>query len=298
MLEGLWGHQEPPSTLGVGAEAEHPSARSAPGLWGPSGSTPKRAVWDPQWYGDGQSERHRDSSVGSSRLPTQHCEPCHSCTLSLSRGQCSFPVCPSDCLSLAQLSAPCATAMSRSPPAAEDQTFLLEYRCHPLRSGPPAPTSPPGKRNPDPAMGCFPLAEPRRIVLSTDSPAALKVGTQQLIPRSLAVSTKTKNPTRNPSTGSIPQAACSGQKRASVPSVTVQGDTEEDGGGMLKRNLRNMSYRAAMKGAGTEMEPVSTVPTLKPMLEEGSAPPARSPGRSKVGLVRGWSPVVMGTGVG
>lgn len=67
---------------------------------------------------------------------------------------------------------------------------------------------------------------------------------------------------------------------------------------MLKRNLRNMSYRAAMKGAGTEMEPVSTVPTLKPMLEEGSAPPARSPGRSKVGLVRGWSLVVMGTGVG
>ncbi|XP_052547933.1 rho guanine nucleotide exchange factor 16 isoform X1 [Tympanuchus pallidicinctus] len=176
--------------------------------------------------------------------------------------------------------------MSRSPSAAEDQTFLLEYRCHPLRSGPPAPTSPPGKRNPDSAMSCFPMAEPRRIVLSTDSPAALKVGTQQLIPRSLAVSTKTKNPTRNPSTGSIPDAACLGQKRTSVPSVTLQEDTEEDGGGMLKRNLRNMSYRAAMKGTGTEMEPVSTVPTLKPLLEEGSAPPARSPGRSKKNLGR------------
>ncbi|XP_042687256.1 rho guanine nucleotide exchange factor 16 isoform X1 [Centrocercus urophasianus] len=176
--------------------------------------------------------------------------------------------------------------MSRSPPAAEDQTFLLEYRCHPLRSGPPAPTSPPGKRNPDSAMSCFPMAEPRRIVLSTDSPAALKVGTQQLIPRSLAVSTKTKNPTRNPSTGSIPDAACLGQKRTSVPSITLQEDTEEDGGGMLKRNLRSMSYRAAMKGTGTEMEPVSTVPTLKPLLEEGSAPPARSPGRSKKNLGR------------
>ncbi|XP_015738022.1 rho guanine nucleotide exchange factor 16 isoform X2 [Coturnix japonica] len=183
-----------------------------------------------------------------------------------------------------ELSAPCTAAMSHSPPA-DDQTFLLEYRCHPLRSGPPAPTSPPGKRNPDPTMGCFPLAEPRRIVLSTDSPAALKVGTQQLIPRSLAVSTKTKNPTRNPSTGSSPEAACSGQKRASVPSITLQEDTE-DGGGMLKRNLRNMSYRAAMKGTGMEMEPVSTVPTLKPLAEEGSAPPARSPGRSKKSLGR------------
>lgn len=142
------------------------------------------------------------------------------------------------------------------------------------------------------------MADPRRIVLSTDSPAALKVGTQQLIPRSLAVSTKTKNPTRNPSTGSVPDAACLGQKRTSVPSVTLQEDTEENGGGMLKRNLRSMSYRAAMKGTGTEMEPVSTVPTLKPLLEEGSAPPARSPGRSKVGLVQGWSLVVMGTGVG
>lgn len=75
LLEGLWGHQEPPSTLGVGAEAEHPSAWSAPGLWAPSGSTLKRAVWDPQWYSDGQSERHRDSGVGSSRLPTQYPQP-------------------------------------------------------------------------------------------------------------------------------------------------------------------------------------------------------------------------------
>uniref|UniRef100_A0A803YS80 Rho guanine nucleotide exchange factor 16 n=1 Tax=Meleagris gallopavo TaxID=9103 RepID=A0A803YS80_MELGA len=268
----------------VGAEAERPSARSAPELLGSvridaQAEQPTRCC-------DGQSEHHRDSSAGSSRLPTQHCELCHTCILSLSRGRCSFPVCPSDCLSLAQLSTPCASAMSRSPPAAEDQTFLLEYRCHPLRSGPPAPTSPPGKRNPDSAMSSFPMAEPRRIVLSTDSPAALKVGTQQLIPRSLAVSTKTKNPTRNPSAGSIPDAACSGQKRASVPSITLQEGTEEDGGGMLKRNLRNMSYRAAMKGTGTEMEPVSTVPTLKPLLEEGSAPPARSPGRSKRTLGR------------
>nr|XP_047923466.1 rho guanine nucleotide exchange factor 16 isoform X4 [Anser cygnoides] len=181
--------------------------------------------------------------------------------------------------------------MSRSPPGSnvEDKPLLLEYRCHPLRQGPPTSTSPSGTRSPDsaplPAAGPFPLAEPRRIVLSTDSPAALKVGTQQLIPRSLAVSTKTKNPSRHPSTGAASsgqEPAWPDQKRASIPSISLEEEEdEEDGRGMLKRNLRNMSYRAAMKGLGTEPEPVAAVPSLKPVLEDGGAPPARSPGRNK-----------------
>lgn len=184
--------------------------------------------------------------------------------------------------------------MSRSPPGSnvEDKPLLLEYRCHPLRQGPPTSTSPSGTRSPDsaplPAAGPFPLAEPRRIVLSTDSPAALKVGTQQLIPRSLAVSTKTKNPSRHPSTGAAgsgQEPAWPDQKRASIPSISLEEEEdEEDGRGMLKRNLRNMSYRAAMKGLGTEPEPVAAVPSLKPVLEDGGASPARSPGRNKVGL--------------
>lgn len=181
--------------------------------------------------------------------------------------------------------------MSRSPHSsnADDKPLLLEYRCHPLRQGPPSsiPTSPSGTRSPDsaPPLGPFPLAEPRRIVLSTDSPAALKVGTQQLIPRSLAVSTKTKNPSRPLSTGaasSSQEPAWPDQRRASIPSINLEEEEdEEDGRGMLKRNLRNMSYRAAMKGLGTEMEPAAAAPSLKPMLEEGSAPRARSPGRNK-----------------
>nr|XP_047923465.1 rho guanine nucleotide exchange factor 16 isoform X3 [Anser cygnoides] len=184
-----------------------------------------------------------------------------------------------------------AATMSRSPPGSnvEDKPLLLEYRCHPLRQGPPTSTSPSGTRSPDsaplPAAGPFPLAEPRRIVLSTDSPAALKVGTQQLIPRSLAVSTKTKNPSRHPSTGAASsgqEPAWPDQKRASIPSISLEEEEdEEDGRGMLKRNLRNMSYRAAMKGLGTEPEPVAAVPSLKPVLEDGGAPPARSPGRNK-----------------
>uniref|UniRef100_A0A8C3C3B3 Rho guanine nucleotide exchange factor 16 n=1 Tax=Cairina moschata TaxID=8855 RepID=A0A8C3C3B3_CAIMO len=186
---------------------------------------------------------------------------------------------------------PCAAAMSRSPPSsnADDKPLLLEYRCHPLRQGPPSsiPTSPSGTRSPDsaPPLAPFPLAEPRRIVLSTDSPAALKVGTQQLIPRSLAVSTKTKNPSRHPSTGAAgsgQEPAWPDQRRASIPSISLEEEEdEEDGRGMLKRNLRNMSYRAAMKGLGTETEPAAAAPSLKPVLEEGSAPPARSPGRNK-----------------
>ncbi|KFV19296.1 Rho guanine nucleotide exchange factor 16, partial [Tauraco erythrolophus] len=127
---------------------------------------------------------------------------------------------------------------------------------------------------------------PRRIVLSTDSPAALKLGTQQLIPKGLAVSTKAKNiPVRHQSFGaaglSREPLGPDHPKRASVPSFSLEMEVEDDGGGALKRNLRNMSYRAAMKGLGTEPEPVNAMPSLKPVSEEGSTLPARSPGRNK-----------------
>ncbi|KAM6116763.1 rho guanine nucleotide exchange factor 16 [Phoenicopterus ruber ruber] len=185
--------------------------------------------------------------------------------------------------------------MSRSPPgsSADDKTFLLEYRCHPVRPEPPSPTSPTGKHSsaaaPDAvsplAAGSPTSAEPRRIVLSTDSPAALKMGTQQLIPKSLAVSTKTKNnPSRHQSfgaAGSSREPPGADPKRLSVPSLSLEAEVEDDGGGALKRNLRNMSYRAAMKGLGAELEPASAVSSLKPVSEEGSALPARSPGRNK-----------------
>ncbi|NWX88168.1 ARHGG factor, partial [Nothoprocta pentlandii] len=124
--------------------------------------------------------------------------------------------------------------------------------------------------------------EPRRVVLSTESPAALKVGTQQLIPKSLAVSTKTKSPSRHQSFGAASkEPLCPNPKRASAPSISLEAEVEDDYGGALKRNLRNMSYRAAMKGQGAEPEPTNAVASLKPVLEEGSAMPARSPGRNK-----------------
>ncbi|XP_009575127.1 PREDICTED: rho guanine nucleotide exchange factor 16-like, partial [Fulmarus glacialis] len=166
--------------------------------------------------------------------------------------------------------------MSRSPPdsSVDDKTFLLEYRCHPVRPEPPSPTYPPGKLSsataPDAAslsaMGSPTSAEPHRIVLST-------------------VSTKTKNnPSRHQSfgaAGSSREPLGPDPKPASVPSLLLEAEVEDDGGGTLKRNLRNMSYRVAMKGLGAELEPASTVPLLKPLSEEGSALPAHSLGRNK-----------------
>lgn len=197
--------------------------------------------------------------------------------------------------------------MSRSPSgtSVDDKTLLLEYRCHPVRPEPPSPTCPPEKRSSTTAPGATPLsplasptsAEPRRIVLSTDSPAALKVGTQQLIPKSLAVSSKPKNsPSRHQSFGASREPLSPDPKRAAVPILALEAEDEDDGGGALKRNLRNMSYRAAMKGLGAELEPPKAAPSLKPVSEDGSALPDRSPGRSKVGLAPTVTPVRQGWG--
>ncbi|RMB91654.1 hypothetical protein DUI87_31884 [Hirundo rustica rustica] len=182
---------------------------------------------------------------------------------------------------------------SSSGTSVDDKTLLLEYRCHPVRPEPPSPTRAPGKHGSGAAPGATPLsplasptsAEPRRIVLSTDSPAALKVGTQQLIPKSLAVSSKPKScPSRHQSFGASREPLSPDPKRAAVPTPALE--DEDDGGGALKRNLRNMSYRAAMKGPGAEPEPAKAAPSLKPVCEDGSALPSRSPGRSKRTLGR------------
>ncbi|XP_064381476.1 rho guanine nucleotide exchange factor 16 isoform X2 [Dromaius novaehollandiae] len=211
-----------------------------------------------------------------------------------SRGGAEVPAAEQRSAAPRRVLVPCAAIMSRSPPGSsvDDKTFPLEYRCHPELRVPPSPSSPPGKDGSVTALDKASFsatssptaAEPRRVVLSTESAAALKVGTQQMIPRSLAVSTRTKNPSRPQSFGAAglsKEPLCPNPKRASVPSTPLEAEVEEDYGGGLKRNLRNMSYRAAMKGLGAEPEPVNAVTSLKPVPEEGSAPPARSPGRNK-----------------
>uniref|UniRef100_A0A8D0BUM4 Rho guanine nucleotide exchange factor 16 n=1 Tax=Salvator merianae TaxID=96440 RepID=A0A8D0BUM4_SALMN len=126
---------------------------------------------------------------------------------------------------------------------------------------------------------------PRRIVLSTESPVALKVGTQQLIPKSLAEGSKTKSPARHQSFSASlvgKEAARSDPKRLSAPTISFEDVDDGDlGGGTLKRNLRNMSYRAAMKGKSEEAEPPKTTGGLKPVPDEASIQGSRSPGRNK-----------------
>ncbi|XP_059759412.1 rho guanine nucleotide exchange factor 16 isoform X2 [Balaenoptera ricei] len=130
--------------------------------------------------------------------------------------------------------------------------------------------------------------ELRTIVLSTQSPAALKMGTQQLIPRSLAVSSKAKTPARHQSFGAAmlsKEAARRDPRLLSAPSFSLDDmDVDTGPGGMLRRNLRNQSYRAAMKGLGTpggEGGPVQLSPKIPALAEEPSQPPARSAAKNK-----------------
>ncbi|XP_041087572.1 rho guanine nucleotide exchange factor 16-like [Polyodon spathula] len=142
-----------------------------------------------------------------------------------------------------------------------------------------------------PKLSTSPENEPKKIILSTQSEASRRRGTQQLIPKGLAVASRPKQ--RYHTTGvSMPmwEAISQQEKRASVPAVSWEDydadDFEEDGGGMLSRNRRNQSYRAAVKGFHNGApEPVKTGASLKPVQEE-RAPSPRSPSRSKKSLGR------------
>ncbi|XP_043853336.1 rho guanine nucleotide exchange factor 16 [Dromiciops gliroides] len=181
----------------------------------------------------------------------------------------------------------------------DEKSKLLRYRLHSeLRldeDGNPAPGLPRPRdslKSMEDAVfqaECPLPCEPHHVILSTESPAALKVGTQQLIPKGLAVSTKAKTPTRHQSfalTMTSKEAASRDSKRLSAPSFSWDDlDVDVTSAGMLKRNLRNQSYRAAMKGFGSPAEP-KPIPTLKPLVEEPVQARARSPARNKKTLGR------------
>lgn len=132
--------------------------------------------------------------------------------------------------------------------------------------------------------------EPPHIVLSTQSPAALKKGTQQMIPRNLAVASRAKAPARHQSFGAAmlsKEAARRDPQLLSVPSFSVD-DMDVDVGPvrMPKRNLRNQSYRAAMKGLeapGSKGAALQLSPKLQALSEESGQPPARCQAKNKVG---------------
>lgn len=183
---------------------------------------------------------------------------------------------------------------------------LLEHRFHSeLRldaSGNPAPALPVvrGSLLARPSAAFQPDApappgheEPPPVILSTQSPAALKMGTQQLIPRSLAVASKAKSPARHQSFGAAmlsKEAARRDPRVLSAPSFSLDDmDVDTGPGGMLRRNLRNQSYRAAMKvlaTPGSKGDPTQLSPRLQALAEEPSQPPARCPAKNKRTLGR------------
>lgn len=136
---------------------------------------------------------------------------------------------------------------------------------------------------------------PQQVVLSTQSPAALKTGTHQLIPKNLAVASRPRN--RHHTTVvtfpvGLEHSISSTRSRHSTqgPDVSWE-DYDSDGDGLaLRRNRRNKSYRAAVTSLDIEamMEGQGSATMLKPARERRapSPSPARSPGR-KVHRPRG-----------
>ncbi|XP_053246294.1 rho guanine nucleotide exchange factor 26 [Podarcis raffonei] len=95
------------------------------------------------------------------------------------------------------------------------------------------------------------LAETPPVVLSTHSPAALKVGKQQIIPKSLATEIKVTNKanSQNVEPSRRVLKVRSMVETLGLPLVAGGGEEAEadvDSPGMLKRSLRSTSYRRAV----------------------------------------------------
>lgn len=106
------------------------------------------------------------------------------------------------------------------------------------------------------------------IILSTQSEAARKLGTQQLIPKNLAISSRPKN--RHHTTVVTLPVALEAQKKAQrfshEPDLSWEDYDSDDGGSSLRRNRRNKSYRAAVDFPETETDFKQDL--LQPIAEE------------------------------
>ncbi|KAL4647016.1 rho guanine nucleotide exchange factor 26-like [Arapaima gigas] len=165
-------------------------------------------------------------------------------------------------------------------PQSPDTWFGSPMSCTP--SDPPSPTSPPaGAVQRQGAEG----RAPPGIVLSTNSPVALKMGTQQLIPRGLVSNTRR---TRAANQGNLAEPGGRAPRARSMvetgPFFSTRGNGGEDTGdgpGALCRGLRSTSYRRAMD---SDLHNHSTShrlsqPLLQNPQEERDLP--ASPGKSR-----------------
>uniref|UniRef100_A0A4W4GTV4 Rho guanine nucleotide exchange factor (GEF) 16 n=1 Tax=Electrophorus electricus TaxID=8005 RepID=A0A4W4GTV4_ELEEL len=119
------------------------------------------------------------------------------------------------------------------------------------------------------------------IVLSTQSIAARKLGTQQLIPRNLAMSSRPKN--RHHTTVVTLPVSLEAQKSAQRLNRDLSWeDYDSDGDSFsLRRNQRNKSYRAAITSLDSDL--MWKQDLLQPVSEERapSPKPTSSPGRKR-----------------
>ncbi|KAG9270307.1 rho guanine nucleotide exchange factor 16 [Astyanax mexicanus] len=122
------------------------------------------------------------------------------------------------------------------------------------------------------------------VVLSTKSDAACKLGTHQLIPKNLAVSSRPKN-RHHTTVVTLPvrlEAQKSTQRLSHNPEISWEDyDSDGDDGFSMRRNRRNKSYRAAVPYF--ESDTSFNKDLLQPVSEERtpSPKPAPSPGRKR-----------------
>uniref|UniRef100_A0A4W5N5B5 Rho guanine nucleotide exchange factor (GEF) 16 n=1 Tax=Hucho hucho TaxID=62062 RepID=A0A4W5N5B5_9TELE len=130
------------------------------------------------------------------------------------------------------------------------------------------------------------------VVLSTQSAAARKLGTQQLIPKSLAVTSRPSKPRHHTTVVTFPlgleAASSSSRSRHSAMESDVSWeDYDSDGNGFSsRRNRRNQSYRVAVTSPDTEAMAVNNggADTLMPVKEDSRASspgPAHLPRRKR-----------------
>ncbi|XP_074046884.1 rho guanine nucleotide exchange factor 26 [Macrotis lagotis] len=171
----------------------------------------------------------------------------------------------------------------------------------------PAPSRAPWKRSPGPRRpppeppGPAPRPPPSPdsagVVLSTHSAAALKVGTQQIIPKALASPTKSSRAPAaqgQPPPGA-PRVRSLLEPVGAPPGPHSDGDGEaqsdSDSPGALRRGLRSTSYRRAvgsgldLDGANSKKKNRMSQPVLKVVLEDKEK--SSSLGRIKKKMLKG-----------
>lgn len=129
---------------------------------------------------------------------------------------------------------------------------------------------------------------PPKVTLSTESPVSRKVGTQQLIPKNLAVMSRPKNRHHTtvvtfPVGLELSKSGTESKSRLSAQGTDVAWDEyDSDGDGFaLRKNRRNMSYKAAVTTLDAGATPKDSTNTLQPVVQRRavSPSPSRSPGR-------------------